>query len=174
MNGFVCVSMYQVQICFQQTNRKKSSYMLQEFSIHFPLFIAMELCLRTENASLDSLYNCHFSHLPYAHLWWLWLKMQHYSITTVSALFLVSLHTSYEKSNWSVSVPKKCWLRAAVWVANDCLKSAGILSRFKKQKGMYGAQALPMEILQSKTVKNMLWSTDWAGHSDLELQGKPL
>lgn len=52
--------------CFNQT--KKSCYMLQEFSIHFPLLSAAELCLRTENASLDILCNCYFSHLPYAHL----------------------------------------------------------------------------------------------------------
>lgn len=42
--------------------------MLQELSIHFPLLSAAELCLRTENASLDILCNCYFSHLPYAHL----------------------------------------------------------------------------------------------------------
>lgn len=52
--------------CFKQT--KKSCYMLQEFSIHFSLLGAAELCLRTENASLDILGNCYFSHLPYAHL----------------------------------------------------------------------------------------------------------
>lgn len=56
--------MYKVQICFKQT--KKSYYMLQEFNIHFPLFVAIELRLRTENASLDIPYNCYFSHLPYA------------------------------------------------------------------------------------------------------------
>lgn len=64
--AYVRISMYKVQICFKQT--KKSYYISQEFSIHFPLFIAMELCLRTENAALDILYNCYFSHLPYAHL----------------------------------------------------------------------------------------------------------
>jgi len=44
----------------------------------------------------------------------------------------------------------------------------------KKKKWTYGAQALPMEILQSKTIKNTLLSRDWAGRSDLELQGEPL
>lgn len=42
--------------------------MLPEFSIHFSLLGAAELCLRTENASLDILGNCYFSYLPYAHL----------------------------------------------------------------------------------------------------------
>lgn len=58
--------MYKVEICFKQT--KKSYYMIEEFSIHFPLFIGIELCLRTENASLDILCDCYFSHPPYTHL----------------------------------------------------------------------------------------------------------
>lgn len=50
-------------LCF-----KKSCYMLQEFSIHFLLLSAAELCPRTEIPSLDILCNCYFSHLAYAHL----------------------------------------------------------------------------------------------------------
>lgn len=62
----MCISIYKVEICFKQT--KKSYYVIQEFSIHFLLFIGIEVCLRTENASLDILCDCYFSHLPYAPL----------------------------------------------------------------------------------------------------------
>lgn len=86
-------------------------------------------------------------------------------------------HLLWEKELEYESIPNKCWLWGQlVWAANDCLKSVGILLRLKKKKkkGTHGAQALPMEILQSETVEHSLSRAQWpwaAGRAPVGPQG---